>query len=98
MNRIEAQCFALLVTPIVGLNFAFFFSLAHVSLMALVFSMTISCVSSLDSRGWNCVPLSKKNVFPLTCRRLGSVWVEVLKFNKHYSTFVLFDKKFLILD
>jgi hypothetical protein len=29
---------------------------------------------------------------------LGSVWLEVLKFNKHCSTFVLFDKKFLILD
>jgi hypothetical protein len=29
---------------------------------------------------------------------LGPVWLEVLKFNKHCSTFVLFDKKFSILD
>jgi hypothetical protein len=29
---------------------------------------------------------------------LGGVWFEELKFNKHGSTFVLFDKKFLILD
>jgi hypothetical protein len=30
--------------------------------------------------------------------RLGGVWFGVLKFNKHCSTFVLFDKKFSILD
>jgi hypothetical protein len=29
---------------------------------------------------------------------LGGVWLEELKFNKHYSTFVLFNKKFVILD
>jgi hypothetical protein len=29
---------------------------------------------------------------------LGGVWFGVLKFNKHCSTFVLFDKKFSILD
>jgi hypothetical protein len=29
---------------------------------------------------------------------LGGVWVEVLKFNKHCSIFVLFDKKFPIWD
>jgi hypothetical protein len=29
---------------------------------------------------------------------LEGVWFEELKFNKHCSTFVLFDKKFLILD
>jgi hypothetical protein len=29
---------------------------------------------------------------------LGGVWFEELKFNKHCSTFVLFDKKFSILD
>jgi hypothetical protein len=29
---------------------------------------------------------------------LGPVWLEVLKVNKHCSTFVLFDKKFPILD
>jgi hypothetical protein len=28
----------------------------------------------------------------------GHVWLEVLKFNKHRSTFILFDKKFSILD
>jgi hypothetical protein len=28
----------------------------------------------------------------------GGVWLEELKFNKHGSTFVLFDKKFSILD
>jgi hypothetical protein len=28
----------------------------------------------------------------------GGVWLEELKFNKHCSTFVLFDKKFPILD
>jgi hypothetical protein len=36
-----------------------------------------------------------------TCWRLidsGGVWFEVLKFNKHCSTFVLFDKKFPILN
>jgi hypothetical protein len=31
-------------------------------------------------------------------RILGRVWLEVLKFNQYCSTFVLFDKKFLILD
>jgi hypothetical protein len=30
--------------------------------------------------------------------RLRGVWFEELKFNKHCSTFVLFDKKFSILD
>jgi hypothetical protein len=35
----------------------------------------------------------KKNIL---CVR--GVWFEELKFNKHYSTFVLFDKKFPILD
>jgi hypothetical protein len=29
---------------------------------------------------------------------LGLVWLDVLKFNKYCSTFVLFDKKFSILD
>jgi hypothetical protein len=29
---------------------------------------------------------------------LGGVWFEELKFNKYCSTFVLFDKKFIILD
>jgi hypothetical protein len=29
---------------------------------------------------------------------LGGVWLKELKFNKYCSTFVLFDKKFLILD
>jgi hypothetical protein len=29
---------------------------------------------------------------------LADVWFEELKFNKHCNTFVLFDKKFLILD
>jgi hypothetical protein len=29
---------------------------------------------------------------------LRGVWLEELKFNKHCSTFVLFDKKFPILD
>jgi hypothetical protein len=29
---------------------------------------------------------------------LGPVWFGVLKFNKYCSTFVLFDKKFPILD
>jgi hypothetical protein len=29
---------------------------------------------------------------------IGPVWLDVLKFNKHCGTFVLFDKKFLILD
>jgi hypothetical protein len=29
---------------------------------------------------------------------LRACLLEVLKFNKHRSTFVLFDKKFLILD
>jgi hypothetical protein len=29
---------------------------------------------------------------------LGGVWLEELKFNKHCSTFVLFDKKFPIWD
>jgi hypothetical protein len=29
---------------------------------------------------------------------LGPVWLHMLKFNKHCSTFVLFDKKFPILD
>jgi hypothetical protein len=29
---------------------------------------------------------------------LRPVWLDLLKFNKHCSTFVLFDKKFLILD
>jgi hypothetical protein len=29
---------------------------------------------------------------------LGTVWLEMLKFNKLCSTFVLFNKKFLILD
>jgi hypothetical protein len=29
---------------------------------------------------------------------LGGVWFKELKFNKHCSTFVLFDKKFPILD
>jgi hypothetical protein len=33
-------------------------------------------------------------IFP----HLGPVWLEVLKFNKHDITFVLFDKKFPILD
>jgi hypothetical protein len=32
------------------------------------------------------------------CKFLGGVWLEELKFNKHCSTFVLFNKKFLILD
>jgi hypothetical protein len=31
-------------------------------------------------------------------RNSGHVWLEVLKFNEHYITFVLFDKKFSILD
>jgi hypothetical protein len=29
---------------------------------------------------------------------LRGVWLEELKFNKHCSTFVLFDKKFSILN
>jgi hypothetical protein len=29
---------------------------------------------------------------------LGPVWLDVLKFNKYCSTFVLFDKKISILD
>jgi hypothetical protein len=33
-----------------------------------------------------------------TSYNLGGVWLEELKFNKHCSTFVLFDKKFPILD
>jgi hypothetical protein len=33
----------------------------------------------------------------LVVATLGA-WLELLKFNKHCSTFVLFDKKFLILD
>jgi hypothetical protein len=41
----------------------FFISLgcASVSLVALVSIFTISCVSSSDDRGWNFVPLSKKD-------------------------------------
>jgi hypothetical protein len=35
------------------------------------------------------------SLFP---NHLGPVWLEVLKFNKHCNTFVLFDKKFSILD
>jgi hypothetical protein len=34
----------------------------------------------------------------LSFNYLGPVWFGVLKFNKDCSTFVLFDKKFLILD
>jgi hypothetical protein len=34
----------------------------------------------------------------ITDRYFRGVWFEELKFNKHSSTFVLFDKKFLILD
>lgn len=47
--------------------------------MALVFSMTISYVPSLDGRGWNCVPISKKNVFPPTCWRLFEYLLEVIR-------------------
>jgi hypothetical protein len=39
-----------------------------------------------------------EQLFLLDIMHLGPVWLEVLKFNKHCSTFVLFDKKFLILD
>jgi hypothetical protein len=28
----------------------------------------------------------------------GLYWIEMLKFNQHCNNFVLFDKKFLILD
>jgi hypothetical protein len=33
-----------------------------------------------------------------TFKKLRGVWFEKLKFNKYCSTFVLFDKKILILD
>jgi hypothetical protein len=38
------------------------------------------------------------NAGPVQKEELGGVWFEELKFNKYCSTFVLFDKKFPILD
>jgi hypothetical protein len=35
---------------------------------------------------------------PMMACTLRGVWFEELKFNKYCSTFVLFDKKFSILD
>jgi hypothetical protein len=35
-------------------------------------------------------------LLPFSTMALGAVWLDVLKFNKHRSTFVLFDKKFSI--
>jgi hypothetical protein len=42
--------------------------------------------------------LIKTNVTGLCSGSTQGVWFEELKFNKHCSTFVLFDKKFPILD
>jgi hypothetical protein len=42
--------------------------------------------------GWN------GSVSYVSAYHSGGVWFEELKFNKHCSTFVLFDKKFPILD
>jgi hypothetical protein len=41
---------------------------------------------------------SNCSLLPLKSHELGGVWFEELKFNKHCNTFVLFDKKFPILD
>jgi hypothetical protein len=75
MNRIEAWCFALLVTPLVGLNFAFF-PPCTCKPYGVSFSMTISCVPSLDGREWNCVPLSKKKCVSSYLLEVIRVWVE----------------------
>jgi hypothetical protein len=55
--------------------------------MSLVFVYLLTCIYMLSQI---CYGISRLN--------LGSVWFEVLKFNKHCSTFVLFDKNFSILD
>jgi hypothetical protein len=58
------------------------------------FQLAITVMHTWTQRRNICARIDQQSCWKLTKARL--VWV--LKFNKHCSTFVLFDKKFLILD
>jgi hypothetical protein len=69
-------------------------SLCHVVLsVVMLVGIVLSSIGRLDFRLLLFVFRNREY-----CTYLGSVWLHTLKFNKHGSTFVLFDKKFLILD
>jgi hypothetical protein len=59
-NHISFSVF--LLRPLCGLNLAFVSS-CMCEPYGFGCIVTISCVPSLDDRGWNLVPLSKKNDF-----------------------------------
>jgi hypothetical protein len=60
---------------------------------------TVACLGAYALQGWHIYQNHMLLPFiKFAHRMLGGVWFEELKFNKHCSTFVLFDKKFLILD
>jgi hypothetical protein len=51
-----------------------------------------------SARSQGPIPAPQFPTFSAFASLFSSVWFDELKFNGHCSTFVLFDKKFLILD
>lgn len=65
---LELSSLLYLLRSLAGLNLVFFFvSCGCVNLMALICTLTISCVPSSDGRGFNFVPLLKKKVLTQCC-------------------------------